>query len=117
MKKMNRENENEIYKRDSKIKRLSDLISNRKKILRENYKTVQNSSNENAFLVDVANDYMLYYKKINDDKEKQLEYLTNLSIYLDELASDINNTKEMKMNIKNDRKEVMREIKKIQNEL
>ena len=112
MKKINKKNnnndDNDLYNRDYKLKCLSDLIANRKKRLREN------STDENTFLVDVANDYMIYYKKINDDKEKQLEYLTNLSLYLGELANDINNTKEMKTNIKNDRKEIMREINKIQ---
>ena len=118
MKKINKKNnnndDNDLYNRDYKLKCLSDLIENRKKRLRENYKDIQNSTDENTFLVDVANDYMIYYKKINDDKEKQLEYLTNLSLYLGELANDIDNTKEMKTNIKNDRKEIMREINKIQ---
>lgn len=117
MKKINKKNnndDNDLYNRDYKLKCLTDIIENRKKGLIKNYEDILKSTNENTFLIDVANDYMLYYKKINDDKKKQLEYLTNLSLYLDELASNKNNTKEMKTNIKNDRKEIMREINKIQ---
>lgn len=116
MKKINNKNDldNDLYNRDYKLKCLTDIIENRKKGLIKNYEDILKSTNENTFLIDVANDYMLYYKKINYDKKKQLEYLTNLSLYLDELASNKNNTKEMKTNIKNDRKEIMREIKKIQ---
>jgi uncharacterized membrane-anchored protein YhcB (DUF1043 family) len=91
---------NHLYDRDSKIKRLEEMINNRKKILRENLNDIRKSTNENAFLVDVADDYMSYYKKINDGKEKQLEYLNNLSTYLKELLRDKDLTKEKRKNIK-----------------
>ena len=106
-----------LYERDSKIKSLEKMIDNRKKILRENLNDIRKSTNENAYLVDIADDYMSYYKKINSDKEKKLDCLNNLSNYLKELLHDSQNSKEMKKNIKDDHKIIMREIQKIQNEL
>jgi hypothetical protein len=108
---------NHLYERDSKIKSLEKMIDNRKKILRENLNDIRKSTNENAFLVDIADDYVFYYKKINNDKEKKLEYLNNLSNYLKELLRDNHNSKEMKKNIKDDHKIIMREIQKIQNDI
>ena len=108
---------NHLYDLDSKIERLKKMINNRKKILRENLNDICKSTNENAFLVDVAHDYMSYYKKINDDKEKQLEYLNNLSTYLKELLRDKDLTKENRKNIKEDHKKIMSEIQKIMREI
>jgi hypothetical protein len=105
-----------LSERDNKIQTLKNVIENRKMLLREIYKGIRNSTEENKYLIGVVRDYTNYYDNLKKQKEKQLEGLHKLLYYIDTIL----NVKEHQISNKQaleDKKEIMREINKIKKEI
>lgn len=131
---------NELSQRDMNIQKLKNVIENRKKLLREIYKGIRNSTEENRYLKGVVRDYTNYYAYMKKQKEKQLEGLYKLEFYIDNVlqqnsksassksansksanSKNANSKNENKGHIlrqsQEDKKSVEREIKKVKREI
>ena len=110
----------QLYERDQHIQKLEQLIKNRKTLLREIYTSINNSTNENNYLIDIVNDYKNYYHDLKNQKKQQLESLIKLQEYIynaienkNKLLLDTHDINEAKQ----DRHIVNTKIKNIKKEL
>jgi len=103
--------------RDNSIKNISCIINERKKMLVEKYKQLKKAKEENIYIEDIVDDYKQYYNYIIEEKTKQYEAMEILKKYLDNISIDIDVTEQQLNENKEDKKRLMREMKKIKNDL
>jgi hypothetical protein len=101
-----------LSERDNKIDILKNVIIKRNKLLREIYKDIRTSTEENPYLKGVVDEYMRYYETIKTQKQKQLD---SLNILLQSLTNSTNQI--IRKKAIQDKKELMREINKIKREM
>jgi hypothetical protein len=108
-----------LSERDIKIQKLKNVIENRNKLLREIYTSIRNSTEENRYLKGVVRDYTNYYANMKKQKEKQLEGLIKLEHYIDTILQKNSNNQSSSVlrQAQEDKKEIVREIKKIKREI
>ena len=107
----------ELAKRDSKIAQLKQELENKRRYLLDKAKEVQGVSRENVFLVDVAKDYMSVLGPMRREKEAQIKALEELSSYISQVTSDINESEHLLDQSRQQQTELRREIESIQGQL
>lgn len=107
----------ELAKRDSTIALLKKELEDRRKYLLEKAKEVQEVSKENVFLVDVARDYISILGPMRKEKETQLKALEELSSYISQVTSDINESEDLLDKSRHQQDVLRREIESIQGQL
>lgn len=107
----------ELAKRDSKIAQLKQELENKRRYLLDKAKEVQGVSRENVFLVDVAKDYMSVLGHMRREKEAQIKALEELSSYISQVTSDINESEYLLYQSRQQQTELRREIESIQGQL
>jgi uncharacterized protein (DUF3084 family) len=104
-----------LSERDNKINKLKNVIIKRNKLLREIYKDIRTSTEENPYLKGVVDEYMRYYETIKTQKQQQLD---SLNILVQSLTSMANSTnKIIRKKAIQDKNVLMREINKIKREM
>ena len=107
----------ELAKRDSTIALLKKELEDRRRYLLEKAKEVQEVSKENVFLVDVARDYISILGPMRKEKETQLKALEELSSYISQVTSDINESEDLLDKSRHQQDVLRREIESIQGQL
>lgn len=107
----------EIAKRDQLIEKMKLMLKEKQRYLFNQYKDLNNTNQENDFLVNVKEDYKRYYDYIKTTKQSQYDALQNISEYLDKIASEITTTDLIMQETKKDQKTILREMKNIKGEL
>ena len=82
----------ELAKRDMKLDILKQVLEERNRFLMDKNKAIQQSSKENTYLVEVADDYARYYKSIKKEKSEQQRALELLSNYINKTSKTIDQT-------------------------
>lgn len=102
---------------DILIHQLKNEIKNRKDMLLDNYRLLNNNINDNELLLEIHNEYKSYYDyiiKIKNEKKIMLEKICN---YLDELIIE-NNLTQNDINIKkNEQQQILNKLDKVKIEL
>jgi len=106
-----------LSERDSKIDKIKNVIENRKKLLREIYKGIRDSTEENEYLKGIVSDYKSYYDNMKKQKETQIESLQKLVYYMDAILQENKHNPDMLRQAKEDKKNILREINKIKREM
>jgi hypothetical protein len=106
-----------LSERDDNIQKVKNVIENRKKLLRDIYTGIRNSTEENRYLKGVVRDYTHYYANMKKQKEKQVEVLNKLLYYIDVILDNNKNTENILRQAQEDKKDIVREIKKIKREI
>ena len=107
----------ELAKRDSSIAQMKQELENRRKYLVNKAKEVHEVSRENLFLVDVAKDYMSVLGPMRREKEAQIKALEELTSYISQVTSDINESEHLLDQSRQQQTELRREIESIQGQL
>lgn len=107
----------DLAKRDSKIALLKLELEDRRKYILDKAKEVQEVSKENGVLVDVVRDYMSILGPMRKEKETQLKALQELSSYISQVTSDINESEHILDNSRQQQDVLRREIESIQGQL
>jgi chromosome segregation ATPase len=107
----------ELAKRDSSIAQMKQELENRRKYLVNKAKEVHEVSRENLFLVDVAKDYMSVLGPMRREKEAQIKALEELSSYISQVTSDINESEHLLDQSRQQQTGLRREIESIQGQL
>ena len=92
-------------------------IDKKRKILKDEYKILQERKTENKFLEQVYGDYKNYYSLIVQEKQKQYESLLNISNYLDSLIQETNIAKDKLEQLKNDKYKILGKIDEVRSEI
>lgn len=106
-----------LSERDDKIQKVKKVIENREKLLREIYKGIRDSTEENKYLKGVVEDYTHYYANMKKQKESQLDALHKLMNYIDTILHNNSSVSSRRSKAHEDKKDIMREIKKIKREI
>jgi hypothetical protein len=106
-----------VASRDLKLTQIQQEIINKKKLLIQKKKTLENEQVQNEFLVDVKNDYNRYYEHILREKEQQRDTLMLLNEYISDLISTEHLVDDQLRIAKHDQKDIVREIDKVKSEL
>ena len=107
----------DLAKRDQKIELLRDLLDDRKRFLKERNQQLQESSKDNEFLVEVAEDYARFYSTIKQQKQEQIAALMELSRYISKVTSDINESDQLLQQSRVQQKEIQEKIVALRKEL
>ena len=92
-------------------------IDKKRKILKDEYKILEERKRENKFLEQVYGDYKNYYSLIVQEKQKQYESLQNISNYLDSLIQETNIAKDKLEQLKNDKYKILGKIDEVRSEI
>lgn len=96
---------------------LENEIHNKKNELVTSLEELEEERETNQFLKEIAEDYKKYNKIIVDQKKKQVEELTKILDYLDELIETQVITKHTLSHTQNEQKRTVNEIKELRKEL
>ena len=107
----------DLAKRDQKIELLRNLLDDRKHFLKERNQQLQDSSKDNEFLVEVAEDYARFYSTIKQQKQEQIAALMELSRYISKVTSDINESDQLLQQSRVQQKEIQEKIVALRKEL
>tara|TARA_A100001011_G_scaffold328686_1_gene353543 strand:- start:7081 stop:7425 length:345 start_codon:yes stop_codon:yes gene_type:complete len=107
----------DLAKRDQKIELLRNLLDDRKQFLKERNTQLQDSSKDNEFLVEVAEDYARFYLTIKQQKQAQIAALMELSKYISKVTSDINESDQLLQQSRAQQKEIQEKIVALRKEL
>ena len=108
---------NATRKKDLKIYRMKDLLSQKKKIMFEKENEIKELGKQNSFLETVVHDYENYNTIILEEKIKQKKALKILSDHIREISKNINSD-EFKLNrVKVDQTLLLDEIQNIRDEI
>jgi hypothetical protein len=103
--------------RDQMIDAIQNQINERKAMLLENHKNIQQTAKENEFLIEIAKDYKQYNDYIKKQKEEQIKSYGIIYEYLDKIIADTNfNTNALK-DIKYEQSLIFNNINNLKNEL
>lgn len=77
-----------LAKRDVYLTNVYDEIKKKKKILFDKYHTVRENEKNNEFLSLVKKDYEGYYNYILEEKERQVQAMSLINMYIDNIIVD-----------------------------
>lgn len=85
----------EIAKRDIVLLSLHKILEDKRRFLRLKTNDIQKSSQDNEFLLEVAQDYSKYHTYIKQQKIEQTEALQLLSDYISKTTNTLQQTEEV----------------------
>jgi hypothetical protein len=106
-----------VASRDLKLTQIQQEIINKKKLLIQKKKDLENKLVLNEFLADVKNDYAKYHKHILHEKEQQRDTLMLLNEYINDLISTEHLVDDQLRIAKHDQKDIITEIDRVKAEL
>lgn len=109
--------ENKLAQRDLKLIQIYEEIKNKKDLILKKKKDLSKKKNVNAYLEIVNNDYENYYNYILEQKKKELEAMSILNEYIDDLVNTDKLVDTQLKTAKRDQREILNEISKIKGEL
>jgi hypothetical protein len=106
-----------LAERDLYLVHIDTLINEKRKMLLEKQKTLQQTAKENEYLEMVRNDYRKYYNHIVKQKEDQINAMNYLNQYIDEIIVDGKLTDVDLENAKMEQDELIQEMGNIKGKL
>ena len=106
-----------LAERDLYLVHIDTLMDEKRKMLLEKQKTLQQTAKENEYLEMVRNDYRKYYNHIVKQKEDQISAMNYLKQYIDEIIVDGKLTDVDLENAKMEQDELIQEMDNIKGKL
>jgi len=106
-----------LAERDLYLVHIDTLMDEKRKMLLEKQKTLQQTAKENEYLEMVRNDYRKYYNHIVKQKEDQINAMNYLNQYIDEIIVDGKLTDVDLENAKMEQDELIQEMGNIKSKL
>jgi hypothetical protein len=106
-----------LVERDLYLVHIDKLMEEKRKMLLEKQKTLQQTAKENEYLEMVRNDYRKYYNHIVKQKEDQINAMNYLKQYIDEIMVDGKLTDTDLENAKMEQDELIQEMGNIKSKL
>jgi hypothetical protein len=106
-----------LAERDLYLVHIDTLMDEKRKMLLEKQKTLQQTAKENEYLEMVRNDYRKYYNHIVKQKEDQINAMNYLNQYIDEIIVDGKLTDVDLENAKMEQEELIQEMANIKGKL
>jgi hypothetical protein len=106
-----------LAERDLYIVHIDTLMDEKRKMLLEKQKTLQQTAKENEYLEMVRNDYRKYYNHIIKQKEDQINAMNYLKQYIDEIIVNGKLTDVDLENAKMEQDELIQEMDNIKGKL
>jgi hypothetical protein len=106
-----------LAERDLYLVHIDTLMDEKRKMLLEKQKTLQQTAKENEYLEMVRNDYRKYYNHIVKQKEDQINAMNYLKQYIDEIIVDGKLTDTDLENAKMEQDELIQEMGNIKSKL
>jgi hypothetical protein len=106
-----------LANRDICLENIEAQIERKKKMLLEKKKVLNEAIQQNSYLKNVKNDYLIYYNYIIKKKEQELEALQKLNNYTQELIMNTDSTEEEIKKIKKEQDGILLEMKNIKKSL
>jgi hypothetical protein len=106
-----------LAERDLYLVHIDTLMDEKRKMLLEKQKTLQQTAKENEYLEMVRNDYRKYYNHIVKQKEDQINAMNYLNQYIDEIIVDGKLTDVDLENAKMEQDELIQEMGNIKGKL
>ena len=106
-----------LAERDLYLVHIDTLMDEKRKMLVEKQKTLQQTAKENEYLEMVRNDYRKYYNHIVKQKEDQINAMNYLKQYIDEIMVDGKLTDTDLENAKMEQDELIQEMAHIKNKM
>jgi len=106
-----------VAQKDMYLIKISDEIKNRRQLLLDKKKELEQKEKLNEFLGTVRQEYRNYYNHIIKEKEQQYEALRLLKTYLDDLATTEKSMNSQLKHAKYDQKQILQEMDTIRVEL
>lgn len=103
--------------RDLYLTQIESQINAKRKLLMDKKKILKKELNQNEFLKYVMNDYNKYYQYIIQQKQDQINAMNTLKTYINDIIVSGKMTDQDIENAKNEKKHLLNELTKIQNEL
>ena len=99
-----------LAKRDVYLTNVYDEIKKKKKVLFDKYHTVRENERNNEFLSLVKKDYEGYYNYILEEKERQVQAMSLISRYIDNIIVDGKLSDEDLQKSRQDQEKILHEI-------
>jgi hypothetical protein len=106
-----------LAKRDLQILQLEKEIKNRKQLLVNKKKELDENHKINHYLEGVKKEYNKYYELTIKEKQEQYDALMLIKQYLDDLITSESLLKDELRAVKHDQSNIIKEINKIKSEL
>jgi SMC interacting uncharacterized protein involved in chromosome segregation len=106
-----------LAERDLYLVHIDTLMDEKRKMLLEKQKTLQQTAKENEYLEMVRNDYRKYYNHIVKQKEDQINAMNYLKQYIDEIMVDGKLTDTDLENAKMEQDELIQEMADIKSKM
>jgi hypothetical protein len=106
-----------LAERDLYLVHIDTLMDEKRKMLLEKQKTLQQTAKENEYLEMVRNDYRKYYNHIVKQKEDQINAMNYLKQYIDEIMVNGKLTDMDLENAKMEQDELIQEMDNIKSKL
>jgi hypothetical protein len=106
-----------LAERDLYLVHIDTLMDEKRKMLLEKQKTLQQTAKENEYLEMVRNDYRKYYNHIVKQKEDQINAMNYLNQYIDEIIVNGKLTDVDLENAKMEQDELIQEMGNIKGKL
>jgi hypothetical protein len=106
-----------LAERDLYLVHIDTLINEKRKMLLEKQKTLQQTAKENEYLEMVRNDYRKYYNHIVKQKEDQINAMNYLKQYIDEIMVNGKLTDTDLENAKMEQDELIQEMADIKSKM
>ena len=106
-----------LAERELYLVHIDTLMDEKRKMLLEKQKTLQQTAKENEYLEMVRNDYRKYYNHIVKQKEDQINAMNYLKQYIDEIIVDGKLTDVDLENAKMEQDELIQEMGNIKGKL
>ena len=106
-----------LAERDLYLVHIDTLMDEKRKLLLEKQKTLQQTAKENEYLEMVRNDYRKYYNHIVKQKEDQINAMNYLKQYIDEIMVNGKLTDMDLENAKMEQDELIQEMDNIKGKL
>jgi hypothetical protein len=106
-----------LVERDLYLVHIDTLMDEKRKMLLEKQKTLQQTAKENEYLEMVRNDYRKYYNHIVKQKEDQINAMNYLNQYIDEIIVNGKLTDVDLENAKMEQDELIQEMDNIKGKL
>jgi len=106
-----------LVERDLYLVHIDTLMDEKRKMLLEKQKTLQQTAKENEYLEMVRNDYRKYYNHIVKQKEDQINAMNYLNQYIDEIIVNGKLTDVDLENAKMEQDELIQEMANIKGKL
>jgi hypothetical protein len=106
-----------LVERDLYLVHIDKLMEEKRKMLLEKQKTLQQTAKENEYLEMVRNDYRKYYNHIVKQKEDQINAMNYLKQYIDEIMVNGKLTDTDLENAKMEQDELIQEMSDIKSKM